>query len=107
MLELRLLGGALARESDGHGALGTLDGALSVFASGPVFDANAAAAVADRVEHLRARLAPWTTPQALLNASGGGVDPAQAFDDATWERLRRVQDVFDPDRLILSNHPSV
>ena len=107
VLELRLLGGALARESDGHGALGTLDGALSVFASGPVFDANAAAAVADRVEHLRARLAPWTTPQALLNASGGGVDPAQAFDDATWERLRRVQDVFDPDRLILSNHPSV
>ena len=107
VLELRLLGGALARASDGHGALATLNGAVSVFASGPVFDANAAAAVADRVEHLRTRLAPWTAPQALLNASGGGVDPARAFDDATWERLRRVQDVFDPDRLILSNHPSV
>ena len=107
VLELRLLGGALARASDGHGALATLNGALSVFASGPVFDANAAAAVADRLEHLRSRLAPWTTPQALLNASGGGVDPARAFDDATWERLRCVQDEFDPDRLILSNHPSV
>jgi FAD/FMN-containing dehydrogenase len=106
VLELRLLGGAMARASDGHGALATLDGALSVFAGGPVFDADAAAAIADRLAHLRTRLAPWTSPQALLNASGGGVDPARAFDDATWERLRRVQDAFDPDRLILSNHPS-
>jgi hypothetical protein len=106
VLELRLLGGALARASDGHGALAGLNGALSVFASGPVFDANASAAIGDRLEHLRARLAPWTAPHALLNAAGGGVDPARAFDDATWERLRRVQDLFDPDRLILSNHPS-
>ena len=105
VLELRLLGGALARPADGHGALATLSGAISVFVSGPVFDADAPAAIADRIQHLRARLAPWTVSQALLNASGGGVDPARAFDDATWERLRRVQDAFDPDRLILSNHP--
>ena len=107
VLELRLLGGAMARASDGHGALATLNGALSVFASGAAFDAAVAAVIADRLELLRTRLAPWTAPQALLNSSGGGVDPARAFDDATWERLRRVQDAFDPDRLILSNHPSV
>ena len=106
VLELRLLGGAIARASDGHGALATLNGAVSVFASGPVADADGAAAIGDRLEHLRTRLAPWTTPQALLNSSGGGIDPARAYDDATWERLRRVQDAFDPDRLILSNHPS-
>jgi len=107
VLELRLLGGAMARPADGHGALAILNGSLSVFASGPVFDADAAPAIANRLEHLRARLAPWTVPQALLNASGGGVDPARAFDDGTWERLRRVQDAFDADRLIVSNHPSV
>jgi FAD/FMN-containing dehydrogenase len=106
VLELRLLGGAMARASDGHGALATLNGGASVFASGPVVDTGAAAAIAERIEHLRARLAPWIAPQALLNASGGGVDPARAFDAATWERLQRVQDAFDPDRLILSNHPS-
>ena len=106
-VRVRLLGGAMARAADGHGALATLNGALSVFASGPVFDADAAAAITDRLEHLRVRLAPWTAPQALLNSSDGRADPARAFDDATWERLRRVQDAFDPDRLILSNHPSV
>ena len=108
---LSVLEAAASRRRDGaglerHGALATLNGAMSVFASGPVFDADAAAAIADRVELLRTRLSQWIAPQALLNSSGGGVDPAQAFDDATWERLRRVQDAFDPDRLILSNHPS-
>jgi FAD/FMN-containing dehydrogenase len=107
VLELRLLGGAMARASDGHGALATLNGAASVFASGAVFDADAPAAIDDRFEHLRSRLAPWTAPQALLNSSAGGTDPARAFDDTTWKRLQRVQDTFDPDRLILSNHPSL
>jgi FAD/FMN-containing dehydrogenase len=104
VLELRLLGGAMARRSDGDGALATLDGRFSVFAGGPAFNAEAGAAIRGRLEELRARLAQWTTPQVLLNASGGGIDPARAFEDGTWERLRRIQDQFDPDRLILSNH---
>jgi hypothetical protein len=104
VLELRLLGGALARPSDGDGALGTLDGAFSVFAGGPVFDAEMAAANARRLEELRTRLAPWITPQALLNASAGGIDPASAFDPATWERLREVRDTYDPTRLVQANH---
>jgi FAD/FMN-containing dehydrogenase len=105
VVELRLLGGAMARASDGHGALATLDGAFSVFAGGPVFDAERRAAIEERLHDLRTRLAPWTSPQALLNASGGGIDPARAFDEATWERLRRARETLDPDGLILSNHP--
>jgi FAD/FMN-containing dehydrogenase len=104
VLELRLLGGAMGRPADG--ALAMLNGRYSVFAAGPAFDDATAAAIAERIGQLRERLAPWTTSQALLNASGGGIDPAQAFDGATWERLRRIQDAFDPDRLILSNHAS-
>jgi FAD/FMN-containing dehydrogenase len=104
VLELRLLGGAMTRRSDGDGALATLDGAFSVFASGPAFNPEAGAAIAGRIDELRDRLAQWTTPQAVLNAAPGGIDPARAFDAGTWERLRRIQDQFDPDRLILSNH---
>ena len=104
-LELRLLGGALARAPEGHGALGALDGAFSVFAGGAAVDDDARAAIGDRLDDLRARLAPWTTPQALLSSARGGTDPAQAFDGETWERLRRARDAFDPDRLIVSSHP--
>jgi FAD/FMN-containing dehydrogenase len=104
VLELRLLGGALARPADGHGALPRLEGAFSVFASGAAVDAGTAAAIAARIATLRDRLAPWTTPRALLNSSAGGVDPASAFDDATWARLERVRDAWDPGRLIQANH---
>jgi hypothetical protein len=104
VLELRLLGGAMARRSDGDGALAALNGRFSVFAGGPAFNPEAGAAIAGRLDELRRRLAQWTTPQALLNASGGGIDPALAFEDGTWHRLRLIQDQFDPDRLILSNH---
>jgi FAD/FMN-containing dehydrogenase len=104
VLELRLLGGAMARRSDGDGALAALDGRFSVFAGGPAFNPETGAVITGRLDELRGRLAEWTTPQALLNSSGGGIDPALAFEDGTWQRLRGIQDQFDPDRLILSNH---
>ena len=104
VFELRLLGGALARPADSHGALPRLEGAFGVFAGGAAVDAGAAAAIGARIATLRDRLAPWTTPRALLNSSGGGVEPASAFDAATWERLERVRDEWDPGRLIQANH---
>ena len=102
VLELRLLGGALARAPRGHGALAKLDGAFAVFAGGAAVDAAARAAIAERLEELRERLAPWTAPQALPNSFGRGIDPARAFDAATWERLCAVRDAFDPDRRLVS-----
>jgi hypothetical protein len=102
VLELRLLGGALARAPRGHGALAKLDGAFALFAGGAAVDASARAAIAERLEGVRERLAPWTAPQALLNASGRGIDPARAFDARTWERLCAARDAFDPDRRLVS-----
>ncbi len=98
VLELRLLGGALARAPRGHGALAKLDGAIAVFAGGAAVDASARAAIAERLEELRDRLKPWIAPQALPNS----FDAARAFDGATWERLRAVRDAFDPDRRLVS-----
>ncbi len=102
VLELRLLGGALARAPRDHGALATLDAAFSVFAGGAAVDAAASAAIAERLAALRDRLAPWTAPQALMSSSARGVDPSRAFDAATWQRLSAVRDAFDPDRRLVS-----
>jgi FAD/FMN-containing dehydrogenase len=104
VLELRLLGGALGRTPEGAGALASLDGAFSVFAGGAGGDAAARAAIDDRLDTLRTRLAAWTTPQALLNSSAAGDDPARAFEHEVWERLLRARNAFDPDRLILASH---
>ena len=72
-----------------------------MFAGGAAVDASARAAIAERLEELRERLAPWTAPQALLNSSGR-IDPARAYDAATWGRLCAVRDAFDPDRRLVA-----
>jgi hypothetical protein len=104
VFELRLLGGALARVPEDPGALAKLDGAYSVFAGGAAPDDAASAAIGERLQQVRERLAPWTSPQALLNSSGRGTDPAQAFDAATWERLGAVREAFDPDQRLVAAH---
>ena len=104
-LELRLLGGAMARSAEGHGALARLEGAFSVFTGGAAPDAEAGAAAQERMAAVRERLAPWTTPRALLSSAPAGTDPATAFDEATWARLQRIRATFDPDRMLVSSYP--
>jgi hypothetical protein len=84
-LEVRLLGGALARAPHGHGALAKLDAPFSLFAGGPAPDAAAAA----RLVEVRERLAPWAAP-------------ARAFDAAARERLNAVREAYDPGRRLVS-----
>jgi FAD/FMN-containing dehydrogenase len=107
VLEVRLLGGALSRTPADPGALARLEGAFSVFAGGAAVDAASEAAIGERTADLRARLAPWKSARELLNSARSGTDPASAFDAATWQRLQRVRDQFDPDRLIQSSHDGV
>jgi hypothetical protein len=98
VLELRLLGGALGRAPRGHGALARLDAAYALFAGGAAVDAAAGAAIDERLDGLRERLAPWRAAQELLNSSGG----AGAFDAATAERLDAVRDRVDPERRLVA-----
>jgi FAD/FMN-containing dehydrogenase len=103
MLEIRHLGGALARPPQDHGALGSLSGAYSVFASGAADSASAAAAVDDRLDDVRARLDPWAAGKVLMSSARAGTDPARGFDPDAWTRLRAIEREHDPDGLILSN----
>jgi hypothetical protein len=70
VLELRLLGGALGRISEGASALASLDGAFSVFAGGVAGDPAARAAIDDRLDSVRTRLAAWITPQGAVELVG-------------------------------------
>jgi FAD/FMN-containing dehydrogenase len=104
VVELRHLGGALSRVPRDHGALARLEAGYSVFASGQAADVDALTAIDQRCEELRQQLRPWTARQALLNGARGGTDPATGFDAPTWERLERVRDAYDPDRVLVSGH---
>lgn len=103
MLELRHLGGALARPV--ADAVGGRDAAFNVFTSaypGPAF-AHAAALQTAMYE----RLLPWSGGRSLYNFTarpdGRPADASGAFDAATLARLRSVKTSYDPQNLFRYN----
>jgi hypothetical protein len=103
VVEIRHLGGALSRAPEGHGALATLPGNYSCFASGAAPSPEVGAAVDGCIAQVRERLGPWTAERALLSSAAAGTDPASGFDAETFSRLRAIEQTHDPGRLILSN----
>jgi Berberine and berberine like len=99
-IELRQLGGAVARAAPGAGALATLDASFMLFGAGIPGGPDAAAAMEARLGTLFERLRPWHTGRAYANFAKGPADPP-----ATYERLRRVKAAVDPDDLFLAIHP--
>ena len=103
ILELRHLGGALARPPEGHGALGSLTASYSLFGGGSADSQSAAATIRATLDAFRETLAPWVAPQVLLSSAAAETDPARGFDADTWALLRAIERAYDPDGLILSN----
>ena len=101
VLELRLLGGAMAEPDDDSAALSGFAASHSVFAAGAAPAPEVMAATLARLDQVRAHLTPWTADQVILSAATTDRDPARAFGSAGWERLQRVLDAYDPERRII------
>lgn len=98
VLELRHLGGALARPAPVPNAVGQRDALYSVFTSaypGPGF-----AAAAELQTELYRRLRPWTGRRSLYNFTARPdnipADARGAFDAPTLDRLTEVKKTWDP-----------
>ena len=99
MLEIRHLGGALARPPAGGNAVGHRDAQFTVFTSaypGPAFTGAAAGQAT-----LHRQLRPWSGGGMLYNfaADPGGLpaDARRAFSEPGFRQLRRIKAVWDPD----------
>jgi FAD/FMN-containing dehydrogenase len=104
-LELRHLGGALARSSAEHGALAALDGEYALYGVGSPLDTDAAKAIHVRLDAVARAMAPWRSPYDYLNFADRQPDPSSSFPARATRRLRQVKAAYDPDNLIRSNHP--
>jgi hypothetical protein len=104
-VELRALGGALARP--GGGALASLDAAYAAYAVGMVTGAEAAMEIDGALARLWRGLAPWQADQGFQNFAGPPAGSDRFFDAATNARLRAVKARLDPDDLFLAKHPIV
>jgi hypothetical protein len=105
-LQLRQLGGALAREPDGAGALARLDADYALYGVGALMAPGADAAIAAHLAQVKETMAPYTTAGTFPNfADQPGDDVSSAFDPDAWRRLLAVKADVDPEDVFRSNHP--
>jgi FAD binding domain len=105
IVQLRHLGGALARPAAHPGAVGTVQENYQLFVLG-------IPAVPQLVEPLKAELgavaqamAPFVSDRQMFNFLGMGADPSTAFAPEALERLRAIKSERDPMGVIRSNRP--
>ena len=104
MVQLRHLGGALARRTRGAGARATLPGTIALFSLGVAPDADAVAAVEATLAAIKGAAAPYRVgdyPNFVEEPS----DASGFFDPFTWHCLREVKALYDPRDLFKGNHP--
>jgi hypothetical protein len=103
MLQLRQMGGALARVEPGAGARATLPGDISLFALGAVFDESMAEQVGSALSDIDGAVQRYRAgfyPNFVEEPS----DASAFFDPATWARLRAVKTAYDPAEIFVGNH---
>ena len=103
-VEIRHLGGALARRSRERGVLDAIDEPFLAFTFGLTPDAPARAAVAWAVAEVLRALEPWDSGRRYLNFAETRMDPRSIFPPASFERLRAAKARFDPTGLFRANH---
>jgi hypothetical protein len=104
-LELRHLGGALARPDHEHGALAAIDGAILGYAVGMFGDEAGRRAIEAQLARVRVATAPYAAERRYFNFVEASVDASTFFDEQTLARLRRVKTAVDPTGMFRANHP--
>ncbi len=104
-VELRQLGGALAREVPGGGAQATVDGEFVMFAAGIAATPEQGNAVRAHLRASKEALAPWRAGHDYYNFAEAPADADAVLPDDAYRRLREIKATYDPDQAIVSAHP--
>ena len=104
-VEIRHLGGELARPRPGNGALASVDAQYVLHAIGMAPDAEATAAVRMQASAVKRALAPWAARQMYLNFAETEQPAASLWTQQAYQRLRRIKAAVDPANLFRANHP--
>jgi FAD/FMN-containing dehydrogenase len=107
MIEIRHLGGALAREPAVPNAVGNRDAKFHFFA-GTIGAPGMADTFRGTLDGLAGTLSPWSTGRKQINfLTGYDTTPEavrKAYEPETYERLMRVKTAYDPGNLFRINH---
>jgi hypothetical protein len=103
-VELRHLGGALARATGG-GPQPTVAGNCAVFAVGIAATPEMGEAVGAHVRLLKETLNPWRAEYDLYNFLDSPADGDAVLPPDSYSRLRQIKAQYDPGESIVSPHP--
>jgi FAD/FMN-containing dehydrogenase len=105
-VEIRQLGGALARPLGGFGATACIDAPFATFAVGIAATPGMAEAVGRDLARVRDALTPWDAGREYLNfaETEHGSDTRRMFDATVHARLRAIKADVDPDGIFVANH---
>ncbi|MEJ2865463.1 FAD-binding oxidoreductase [Actinomycetospora flava] len=108
LVELRLMGGALARPPAVANAVGHRDAAATVYTTAHPHPTGPNTSDTAAEQALLDDLGPWSDGGALVNFLAGAhvsaSDVRAAFDTATWDRLVAVKTTRDPANVFRINH---
>jgi len=104
-VELRQLGGAIARRAPGSGVVGHFDAGYALFAVGIAPFPEAKAAVHQAVDAVFEALGNWRASSGYINFVERETDLGTLYPPASLQRLRELKRWYDPGDVIRSNHP--
>jgi FAD/FMN-containing dehydrogenase len=104
-IEVRHLGGALARPAPGGGAQATIDAAYAMFAAGFTPTPELAAAVREHAQAAKDALAPWHASYDYYNLVETPAPASAVLSRDSYHRLQKIKATYDPDQAIIAAHP--
>ena len=104
LAELRHLGGALARHSEGAGALDKLDFPFVMSAVGALMAPDAGETVPRDLRRLDEAMAPFRAAGGYFNFVDSPCDADSILPAETCSRLAQVKRAWDPDGIFVANH---
>jgi FAD/FMN-containing dehydrogenase len=104
-IEVRHLGGALARPAPDGGALANIDAKYAMFAAGFTPTPELAATVRGHAQAVKDALAAWHASYDYYNFEETPAAASAVLPPASYRRLQKIKASYDPDQAIISAHP--
>jgi hypothetical protein len=104
-VEVRHLGGALARPVPGGGAQPSIDARYLMNAAGATPTPELARPVRAQVQAVKDALAPWHASYDYYNFEQTPATAAAVLPPASFRRLQEIKAAYDPGQVIISAHP--
>jgi hypothetical protein len=104
-IEVRHLGGALARLATGGGAQAKIDANHVMFSGGFTPTPELAATVRGHAQAVKDALAAWHAGYDYYNFEETPAAASAVLPPASYHRLQKIEASYDPDQAIISAHP--